>query len=211
MRWRSAPRPRRGADAASRRPARVSGDPAARSTIGLATARLRLDALRESDAEVFFRYRADPAVARYQGWAPVSREEALGFIRAQQGLSLERAGHWLQLAVRLSGDGSLIGDLGLHLPTEAEGSYAFGISIAPAFQGRGYAREAAHALFELLFCRLGARRVHASIDPRNLACAALLRSLGMRQEAHLRESLKLRGEWVDDAIFALLAREWGVG
>lgn len=206
MRWRSAPRPRRGADAA---PRRVSVDPATRSTVELATARLRLDALRESDAEAFFRCRADPAVARYQGWAPASREEALGFIRSQQDVSPGLAGHWLQLAVRLSGDGSLIGDLGLRLPAEADGSYEFGISIAPAFQGRGYAREAAHALFDLLFCRLGARRVHASIDPRNLACAALLRSLGMRQEAHFRESLKLRGEWVDDAIFALLAREWG--
>lgn len=30
----------------------------------------------------------------------------------------------------------------------------------------------------------------------------------MRQEAHLRESLWLHGEWVDDAVFAILAREW---
>lgn len=36
----------------------------------------------------------------------------------------------------------------------------------------------------------------------------LLRALGMRQEAHHRESLFCRGEWVDDVIFALLASEW---
>jgi RimJ/RimL family protein N-acetyltransferase len=30
----------------------------------------------------------------------------------------------------------------------------------------------------------------------------------MRQEAHFRESLRLRGEWVDDVVFAMLAREW---
>jgi RimJ/RimL family protein N-acetyltransferase len=30
----------------------------------------------------------------------------------------------------------------------------------------------------------------------------------MRQEAHFRESLLFRGEWVDDVVFALLAREW---
>jgi len=32
--------------------------------------------------------------------------------------------------------------------------------------------------------------------------------LGMRQEAHHVESYLFRGEWVDDVVFALLAREW---
>jgi RimJ/RimL family protein N-acetyltransferase len=36
----------------------------------------------------------------------------------------------------------------------------------------------------------------------------MLRGLGMRQEAHHRESLWLQGEWVDDVIFAVLAQEW---
>jgi RimJ/RimL family protein N-acetyltransferase len=172
------------------------------------TARLRLDVLHESDAETLFQYRSDPSVALYQGWCPSSSDEVLDFIRAQQQISLDVPDSWLQLAIRLSGNGILIGDLGLHLPADPDGSYEFGITIAPAYQGNGYAREAAQALLDFLFRRLGAHRVHASIDPRNVASAALLRSLGMRQEAHFRESLKMRGEWVDDVIFALLAREW---
>lgn len=172
------------------------------------TPRLRLDVLLERDAETLFQYRSDPSVALYQGWCPISRDEALDFIRSQQQISLDVPDSWLQLAIRLSSDGSLIGDLGMHLPVDAEGSYEFGITIAPAHQGKGYAREAVHALLDFLFRTLGAHRVHASIDPRNVASDALLRSLGMRQEAHFRESLKMRGEWVDDVIFALLAREW---
>jgi RimJ/RimL family protein N-acetyltransferase len=174
----------------------------------LTTTRLRLDALRESDADTLFQYRSDPSVARYQGWRPASRDEAFDFIASQQQASLDLPDSWLQFAIRLSEGGALIGDLGLHLPAEPDGSYEFGITIAPAHQGKGYAREAAHALLTWLFHTLGARRVHASIDPRNQASAALLRSLGMRQEAHFRESLKVRDEWVDDVIFALLAREW---
>ena len=174
----------------------------------LTTTRLRLDALRESDADALFQYRSNPAVARYQGWCPASRDEASDFIASQQRASLDIPDSWLQFAIRLSTDGSLIGDLGLHIPVEAGGSYEFGITIAPAHQGKGYAREAVHALLTWLFQTLDARRVHASIDPRNLPSAALLRSLGMRQEAHFRESLKLRNEWVDDVVFALLAREW---
>jgi RimJ/RimL family protein N-acetyltransferase len=174
----------------------------------LTTKRLHLDELRESDADTLFQYRSDPSVARYQGWRPASRDEARGFIASQQQASLELPDSWLQFAIRLSGDGALVGDLGLHIPAEGDGSYEFGVTIAPAHQGKGYAREAVRALLDWLFRTLGARRVHASIDPRNVASAALLRSLGMRQEAHFRESLKVRDEWVDDVIFALLAREW---
>jgi RimJ/RimL family protein N-acetyltransferase len=172
------------------------------------TARLRLDALRESDADALFQYRADPSVALYQGWCPATRAEALEFIRAQQDASMDKRDSWFQRAIRLSDDGTLIGDMGLHIPRDHEDSYEFGITIAPSHQGDGFAREAMQALFDVLFGTFGVRRVHASIDPRNLASAALLRSLGMRQEAHFRESLKVRGEWVDDVIFALLAREW---
>jgi RimJ/RimL family protein N-acetyltransferase len=174
----------------------------------LTTTSLRLNALSESDADALFQYRSDPNVARYQGWRPASRNEALDFIASQQQASLDIPDSWLQFAIRLSGEDALIGDLGLHIPAQADGSYEFGITIAPAHQGKGYAREAAQAVLDWVFHTLGARRVHASIDPRNLASAALLRSLGMRQEAHFRESLKVLDEWVDDVIFALLAREW---
>jgi len=172
------------------------------------TTRLRLDALREDDADALFAYRADPAVARYQGWRPASPAEALDFIRAQQQVSPALRDCWMQRAIRRRSDGRLVGDLGLHVPADADGSCEFGITIAPAHQGQGYAREALRAVLDVVFRQYGMHRVHASIDPRNLASAALLRSLGMRQEAHFRESLRLHGEWVDDVIYALLAREW---
>jgi len=174
----------------------------------LGTGRLRLVALHEGDADALFAYRSDPDVARYQGWSPATREEALAFIRAQQQASLHLRDSWVQRAVRRIGDDRLIGDVGLHIPADSGDSYEFGITLAPAFQGQGYAREALRALLGFVFGQLHAHRVHASIDPRNVACAALLRSLGMRQEAHFRESLRLRGEWVDETIYALLAAEW---
>ncbi|RDS85739.1 GNAT family N-acetyltransferase [Dyella psychrodurans] len=174
----------------------------------LATARLRLDALREDDADALFRYRSDPSVALYQGWCPETREDVLDFIRAQCHASLDHPDGWFQRAIRLSGDGTLIGDMGVYVPRDREGSYEFGITLAPLHQRKGFAREAASAVLGFLFEIRGARRVQASIDPRNLASAALLRSLGMREEAHFRKSLKVRGEWVDDVIFALLASEW---
>jgi len=174
------------------------------------TARLRLDGLRPQDAEALFDYRANPNVARYQSWRPASVVEAADFIARQAGVSLDQSGSWFQRAIRLREGGGLIGDLGIHMPGDAKGSIEVGISIAPAFQAQGYASEALRAVFELVFVGLGRHRIHASVDPRNVASMALLRSLGMRQEAHFRESLWLQGEWVDDVVFAMLAREWSL-
>jgi RimJ/RimL family protein N-acetyltransferase len=175
------------------------------------TARLRLDALRADDAAALFAYRADPVVARFQGWRPADVAAAREFIAAQTAVTPDTPGGWFQRAIRLREGSSLIGDLGLQLPAATGDSVEFGISIAPAFQRRGYAREVARSVFDLLFGQLGRHRVHASVDPRNLASMALMESLGLRQEGHFRESLWLHGEWVDDVVFALLAREWRAG
>jgi RimJ/RimL family protein N-acetyltransferase len=32
--------------------------------------------------------------------------------------------------------------------------------------------------------------------------------IGMRKEAHLTHSLFLKGEWVDELVFAILDQEW---
>ncbi len=172
----------------------------------LVTARLRLDALRPPDAEALFAYRADPAVARFQGWCPADVADARGFIGRQSSEAAPVG--WFQRAIRLRDGGGLIGDLGLNLPEGARDPVEFGVSIAPAHQGKGYASEAVRAVFDQVFGPFGRHRIHASVDPRNLASMAMLRGLGMRQEAHHRESLWLRGERVDDVIFAMLQQEW---
>jgi RimJ/RimL family protein N-acetyltransferase len=172
------------------------------------TPRLLLDALQPADAEALFAYRANPEVAKFQGWCPADVDAARAFIATQSRLSLDHADGWIQRAIRLRENGELIGDIGMNLPAGREASVEFGISIAPAHQGRGYAREAVHACFEHVFGVMERHRMHASVDPRNVASIALLKSLGMRQEAHHRESLWLRGEWVDDMVYAMLKREW---
>lgn len=172
------------------------------------TDRLRLDALRAADAAALFACRGDPEVARYQGWQPRSEAEAAAFIAKQAGRAFGAAGGWSQCAIRLRESGELIGDLGVQVPADRDAAIAFGVSLQPARQRRGYAREAVAALFDHAFGIWGRRRVVASVDPRNTASRALCRALGMRLEAHHVESLCADGVWVDDLIFALLAREW---
>lgn len=60
----------------------------------------------------------------------------------------------------------------------------------------------------LLFESLGKHRVTASCDARNIASRKVLEAVGMRQEGHLIEASRYKGEWADDLLFAMLRREW---
>ncbi|HTX83597.1 MAG TPA: GNAT family protein [Streptosporangiaceae bacterium] len=48
----------------------------------------------------------------------------------------------------------------------------------------------------------------ADVDTRNTASARLVTRVGMRQEAHLVENERFKGEWTDELDFGLLASEW---
>jgi RimJ/RimL family protein N-acetyltransferase len=176
--------------------------------IAIVTARLRLDRLVAADAPALYAYRGDDAVARYQGWKPADVAAAETFIADQARLAFGTADSWCQLAIRDKATGELLGDVGVHFPVSTDDPIEFGLSLRPERQGQGFARETMAALLDLAFSEWAYRRAVGSVDPRNVSSMALLRSLGFRQEAHHVESYFFRGEWADDVIFAMLAREW---
>ena len=179
----------------------------------LAGPRLTLRRFRAADAPVLASYRSVPEVARYQSsdtpFPVAAAEEAIGEMLASHP---DTPGEWFQFAAVLRGagpgGGELIGDCAACTDADDPQQAEIGFTIAPAFQGRGYATEAAGLLLGYLF---GARRKHrvtASCDARNLASAAVLERLGLRREGHLRESTWAKGEWTDDLWYAMLRREW---
>jgi RimJ/RimL family protein N-acetyltransferase len=172
------------------------------------TERLVLRDLQPADAETMFAYRSDPEVARYQGWGRESADEVRAFITDLASTEPYAPGSWRQFGILLRSTGGLIGDCGVHVPLDEPEQAKFGITLATAFQRRGYASEALRALLRLVFDTLGKHRAFASIDPRNTASLALFERAGFRREAHFVESLWLMGEWVDDVVVAILAREW---
>jgi RimJ/RimL family protein N-acetyltransferase len=116
-------------------------------------------------------------------------------------------------------DGVVIGELYLHLTsgwaqlevadqardTEAE----IGWALDPAYQGHGYATEAARELVRICFEDLGVRRITASAFADNDASLGVMERLGMRQETRgLLTTLHRDRGWVDNTVSALLADEW---
>ncbi len=174
----------------------------------IVTSRLILAPLRAEDAPAVFAYRSDPDVSRYQSWVPSSAEEVADFIGGLGSLAFDTPGTWYQLGIRMKDSESLVGDAGVHFPADDPRQAEIGFTVMPAYQRRGIATEAVEGLLGHLFGKPGKHRVFASADPRNAASVAVLKRVGMRQEAHFRESLMFKGEWVDDLVFAILASEW---
>jgi RimJ/RimL family protein N-acetyltransferase len=174
----------------------------------IVTERLVLTPLRSSDVEALFDYRRNPDVCRYQTWMPRTLDDARRFIDGCQAAPFDTPGSWSQLGIRLQDSGVLVGDLGVHCPAGEPRQAEIGFTVSPSHQRRGLGLEAVTALLAYLFGTLQKHRVFASVDPRNEPSMALLRRVGMRQEAHFRESLWFKGEWADDVVFAVLQSEW---
>ncbi len=170
------------------------------------TDRLNLRILETGDAEPFYQYHSLPSVSQYQGWKPVDLDDAKRFITENTRLPMNTADTWLQLAVCLK-DGSLIGDVAMHF-LDDEFHAGIGYTLAPEYQGKGYAFEAVAAVLDFLFKQLRKHRVTASVDPRNARSVRLLEKLGFRKEGHFFKSFRMGEEWCDDCIYAMLEEEW---
>jgi RimJ/RimL family protein N-acetyltransferase len=139
--------------------------------------RLVLRPFRDADLGALITYRNDPAVARYQDWEGISRDDALALVRAHTQTSLGVPGRWQQIAIALAPGGELVGDVGLFLRPDGR-SAELGFTLAGPYQGRGLAREALGGLIDALFERAELERLEAVTDTRNGPAMALLARLG---------------------------------
>lgn len=169
----------------------------------LSTRRLILRPLEVEDAETMFRYRSRPDVSRYQSWLPADVSEVRAFIEKMRGSPPGMRGTWFTLAIILRETGIMAGDVGLHFPEIESDQLEIGITLSPAFQRRGLAAEALAEVCRFAFFTLGKERLYASVDPRNKPSIRLLERVGMRKEAFLPESMVIRGELVDDLVYAV--------
>jgi len=173
------------------------------------SARLLLRPLTEADVGDLVEYRSIPEVCRYVPFEPQSAEDVKvrisGVWRPQ---TLDQEGDAITLGAELVESGKVIGDVMVRWLSAEHSCGEIGYVFSPAYSGRGYAAEAAHAGLHVAFDDFGLHRVIARVDARNLASARLARRIGMRQEALLRENEWFKGEWTDEIEFAILAQEW---
>jgi RimJ/RimL family protein N-acetyltransferase len=173
------------------------------------TERLTLRRFRISDAAAVLALYGDPEVARYLYSEPM-QPDGLGeaLFRRLRTPKLEAEGDMLELAAVLRSTGQFVGAITFFHRSTAHAAGEIGYTISPRFAGMGFAQEGARAMLHVGFDLLGLHRLEAQCDARNLASAAVMARIGMRQEAHLRENEFVKGEWTDALVFAMLADEW---
>lgn len=177
-------------------------------TSPIETERLLLRAYTDADLDDLADMRRHPEVVRYLYDEVQDRDQVARLLERRKAMSaLRQEGDGLVLAVELKGSGRVIGDVSLRWVSEKHRQGDIGFIFNPEFQGKGYASEAARMMLRLGFENLELHRIEGQCDARNTASADLITRLGMRQEAHYREREIFKGEWGDELVFAMLARE----
>ncbi|MCS4294296.1 RimJ/RimL family protein N-acetyltransferase [Comamonas sp. BIGb0152] len=172
--------------------------------------RLQLRAFVPGDFETYARYHRQPAVYRYL-YTEAPQEPAVlqaQFVRDALPQRLAQDGDTRRYAVVRSSDGCLLGETLLKLASAAARQAELGYIFDPAHGGQGYATEAVALTLAQGFGPLGFHRIFARLDAANQGSVGVVERLGMRREAHLIENDQFNGQWGDEYIYALLAREW---
>ncbi|MGX5175442.1 GNAT family N-acetyltransferase [Aliikangiella sp. IMCC44653] len=171
--------------------------------------RLILRQMLEPDCARVQAYRANPKVARYQGWTPQTVDEVVQHAQAMQKRQTLTQGFCYQIVLeQREAPGQLVGDMAFTLDTDTGKTVELGIAIDCDFQKQGFALEAMRALISYLFNELNMHRIHVCIDPNNQPSIQLCQRAGLRLEGHLKQSSWFKGEWVDDLLMGILQSEW---
>jgi len=173
-----------------------------------------IDRLLPADAPALADSHSDPDNARYQDWqSPLSPADAQRFIEAEGDSEPLALGSAVQLAIRETTGGPLVGDLYLARSESTSWVVEVGITLVPGFHRRGLAMAAIAAVLDAVFDRVvpsgPVSRLVAVVDAANLRSRSLFERLGFRLEAHHVGSGHRRdGSLADDLVFVMTDRRW---
>lgn len=169
------------------------------------TERLLLSPVTLEDAEGMYEYSSD--------------EETTYFVSYDQYQSIDDAYFSIanffmdqplgKFGIELKEEGKFIGTIDLFNISSQKMSAEMGYILNSKYHQKGYMTEAGRALLALGFEKMELEKIYAQCDSRNVASAGVMKSLGMKQEAHRRHhSLSKDGKWIDMLEYAILKGEY---
>ncbi len=168
--------------------------------------RVVLREMRTSDAASLFALLTEQEVARFISPPPSSVE---GFERFIAWAGRQRAaGAYACFAVTLADSDTAIGIFQLRSTEPGFGTAEWGFAIGSPFWGTGVFEEGANLVLNFAFTTVGVHRLEARAALRNGRGNGALKKIGARQEGVLRKSFKRNGEYLDQALWTVLAEDW---
>lgn len=151
------------------------------------TEHLILRGHRAEDFEAIAAQWADPAVVKYIGGTPSSREASWSRLLRYPGhWQMLGFGYWILYEKNNGAEGAFAGEIGLadyqrEITPSLDGMAEMGWVIAPAFHGKGYAFEAAQAVLKWADTHLD-HQLCCIIDPQHQASIRLAEKCGFVAE-----------------------------
>ena len=180
------------------------------------TERLILRPFFEGDGTDVLEYLAEPAVNCFACMRLNSLEEVQAEMK-KRGSETE-----YYFAIVLKETGKVIGEIDAYPETgephadedAPKDTFSPCWMLNRAYQGKGYAYEAAHAFFDYLFREKGARRIYAYTEDYNIPSQRLCEKLGMRREGLFLEFVSFVNNpdgtprYENTVQYAILRKEW---
>jgi [ribosomal protein S5]-alanine N-acetyltransferase len=173
----------------------------------LSGARVTLRELRADDAMALFSAVANPEVTRFISPPPATVEGFEQFIAWAQRQRAE--GQGLAYGIVPHGSDAAIGLFQMRALQQGFANAEWGFLIASEFWGSGMFVDSARLMLAFAFGVIGVRRLEARAASGNGRGNAALGKLGAVREGMLRKSFLRHGEVLDQAMWTVLADEWG--
>jgi RimJ/RimL family protein N-acetyltransferase len=171
--------------------------------------RVTLREMRVSDATSLFAMLTTEEVARFISPPPTTVE---GFERFIMWANRERAaGTYACFAIVPHGMDTAIGIFQVRQIEPAWGTAEWGFAIGSPFWGTGAFSDGAKLVLDFAFETIGVHRLEARAAVQNARGNAALRKLGAVQEGVLRRSFLRNGQYLDQALWAILDEDWQMG
>jgi len=162
--------------------------------------------LRASDAPSLFALLTTEEVSRFISPPPTTVEGFGRFIAWT--LRQRTAGTYACFAVTLKGYDTAIGIFQVRETESGFGTAEWGFALGSPFWGTGVFKEGAALMLAFVFDVIGVHRLEARAAIRNGRGTGALHKLGAVQEGVLRKSFLRNGEYLDQALFAIVEDDW---
>lgn len=176
-------------------------------TIRLETDRLILRRFTIDDAEEMFNnWASDDEATKYFTWPTHKNiEMTIGYINyCIQGYAEPSFYQWI---MEIKETHERIGNISVIKAIDEIDSLELGWVIGRKYWGKGYTAEAAKAILDVLFDKVGANCVYAVHDVNNPNSGRVMQKIGMKYEGTLRQSGRNKQGIVNCARYSILRSE----
>lgn len=168
----------------------------------LDTPRLSLRALNPDDAKVIFDMRTNDRISQFIARNKLNHlDEALNLIHRTNDLFKNKQG--IGWAGFTKEGNQLIGTCGFNKIDFENRRAEIGGELSVSSWGRNFAKEAVQAILHFGFDKLKLNTIEARVSPENKSAIYLLSHFGFVKEAHFKNYIFFKNEYLDLAVYTL--------